>query len=590
MVQPGGRRTSAERLAWMMIPLLALIAVHPLIAHGCSCGHDFDFHVESWLDAATQFRQGVLRPQWTFSAAWNAGEPRFVFYPPLSWVLGALLTLLLPFNAAPIVFTWLALSGAGLAMFALARRFASPGVALLAATIYLANPYLLFTAFERTAYAELLAAAWLPLLVLAALRRRPTVAAIAIPLTLLWLTNAPAAVIGSYSFAWLAGLSLLIDRPRDRSAAAARVLRSLAGAAIGLCLAGFYLVPAVYEQRWVQIAMAIIPNMRVEDSFLFGHTQDVGHNVVLHTASVVGVVVLGAAALALLIAWLRERAAAPHAEVELGDSPPPRSLLSIVLLTTILLAFLLTPPSLFLWRLLPKLAFVQFPWRTLSLGGVVLGAAAALALRRVRLPMRWWAASAIVVAAALSGAAYRVFHQPCDPDELPAAIARHLAEHHGMMPTDEYTPGQADDDVLRPDDPGYWLASDAQAAAPGTVANPAEANPNFDAADMDEDITVSANAPPHLSLHLEQPEFLILNLRDYPAWDITVHHPGSTILQHPGHEQRDDGLVAIALPAGDSAIDVRWHHGGDEFAGWALSACGLAALGLARWRSRRIRV
>ena len=62
---------------------------------------------------------------------------------------------------------------------------------------------MLFTAYERTAYAELLAAAFLPLLFAAILRPRPTITGIAIPLALLWLTNAPAAVMASYALALL---------------------------------------------------------------------------------------------------------------------------------------------------------------------------------------------------------------------------------------------------------------------------------------------------------------------------------------------------------------------------------------------------
>src|SRR6201999_38080 len=106
---------------------------------------------------------------------------------PASWILGALLSLVLPFRAVPIAFTWIALSLAGLAMFRLARSLAAAPIALIASAIYLANPYMLFTAFERTAYGELLAAAWLPLLVVAALRERPRITAIAVPIALLWL-------------------------------------------------------------------------------------------------------------------------------------------------------------------------------------------------------------------------------------------------------------------------------------------------------------------------------------------------------------------------------------------------------------------
>ena len=122
---------------------------------------------------------------------YNAGEPRFIFYPPLSWMLGAALASVFPFAAVPALYTWLVLTAAGLSMFAVARRFVTPQAAFAASTLYLGNPYMLFTAFERTAYAELLAAVWLPWVFLAVWRERPSVHAVALPLALVWLTNAP---------------------------------------------------------------------------------------------------------------------------------------------------------------------------------------------------------------------------------------------------------------------------------------------------------------------------------------------------------------------------------------------------------------
>ena len=114
-----------RRVAFLL-PLLAIIAVLPLLGGGVSCGHDFEFHLQSWLDAAQQFRQGDLNPHWAFSAAYNAGEPRFIFYPPLSWTLGALLSLVLPLSAVPIAFTFVAVALACLPWFfrrlAVARR------------------------------------------------------------------------------------------------------------------------------------------------------------------------------------------------------------------------------------------------------------------------------------------------------------------------------------------------------------------------------------------------------------------------------------------------------------------------------------
>jgi hypothetical protein len=219
---PPAAQPVPPKRALLLIPIAVLLTIHPLLIHGPSCGQDLTFHLQSWLDAAQQLRHGTLYPHWDITAAWNAGEPRFLFYPPLSWLLGAALTLIFPLAACPTIFIAIALLASGLTFHKLASQFASPNAALIASALYLANPYMLFCAFERSAFAELLAAAWIPLLLLALLRPRPTpgspagspagvvtIRSIAIPLALLWLTNAPAAVIGSYTLALFATLRIL---------------------------------------------------------------------------------------------------------------------------------------------------------------------------------------------------------------------------------------------------------------------------------------------------------------------------------------------------------------------------------------------
>src|SRR5580704_7262014 len=110
----------------------AFVAILPMLLRGPSCGHDFEFHLLSWLEAANQFAHFGY-PHWAFTPAWGAGEPRFIFYPPLSWMLGAALGLILPWVWVPVVLTFLLLSATGLATFALARRLLAPAAATLAA-------------------------------------------------------------------------------------------------------------------------------------------------------------------------------------------------------------------------------------------------------------------------------------------------------------------------------------------------------------------------------------------------------------------------------------------------------------------------
>jgi hypothetical protein len=167
-------------------------------------------------------------------------------------------------------------------MVRLARTFASPDSALLAAILYLANPYMLFTAYERTALAELLTAAWIPLLLHAILGEKVTIPRIALPVALLWLTNVPAAIIGSYALALLAVIRLTtqLGAPHlasemwetRRRVPLRLAFRTLAGTALGLALAAFYIVPVACERRFVQIAMATIADMRIDQNFLFERT------------------------------------------------------------------------------------------------------------------------------------------------------------------------------------------------------------------------------------------------------------------------------------------------------------------------------
>ena len=157
-------------------------------------------------------------------------------------------------------------------MYLLALEWVTAPGAAFAACLYIANPYALFVAYERTAYGELLAGAWLPLLVLFALRRKRSMAALGLAVAALWLTNSPAAVEGSYLLALLA-VAMWIAEKNPWPA-----LRAAGGMLLGLGLAAFYIVPAAYEQRWVQIERAITPGMRVQDSFLFAHTADAFHD------------------------------------------------------------------------------------------------------------------------------------------------------------------------------------------------------------------------------------------------------------------------------------------------------------------------
>jgi hypothetical protein len=155
-----------------LILLAAAIAVVPLTMRGISCGHDFDFHLVSWMDALNALQHGVLYPHWTPSANYGAGEARFIFYPPLTWMLGAALGALFGWKDAPIALSFLLLAATGLATRSLARKFVDNNAATLAGCIAIFSTYALYCVYERTAYGELAGGFWIPLILLFALRER----------------------------------------------------------------------------------------------------------------------------------------------------------------------------------------------------------------------------------------------------------------------------------------------------------------------------------------------------------------------------------------------------------------------------------
>lgn len=552
----------------LLIPLAALLAVLPLILHGASCGHDFGFHVRNWLEVGAQWKQSVLIPRWDFTAAWDSGSPRFVFYPPLSWSIGAVLGLILPWSAVPTIFIWLALTGCGLTMYRICCEWTTSNNALIAACFYMVHPYMLFTFYERAAYAELLAAAWIPLLFLGILRSRLTVSAIALPISLLWLTNDPAAVIGCYSFALLGlmRVGFLYRRERRVRACLEEAATIAAGAVLGIGLAGFYIVPATVEQHWVQITMPFVRGVRYQDNFAFSQIGNASHDAILRTASLCGVALIAMSGIFFAIRlWIGRL----HGKQTLSKGDSRRfTVLGALAVLTCVVAFLLTSPSAFLWRHVPELKFLQFPWRFCAILGATAAALLALAMRRVRLHVFAATATAMALTMVFTLVGDHDLRQTCQAESaygLPG-IVRDFYHGGEYDPTDEYPPHGANMLAIQHSNPIYWLAVHPTDPTPGAAHN----------------YSINLQRRLHFAVTSPSPGFVVLSIRDYPAWKTSVN--GLNVVSHP---HRADGLIVLPIASGVSKIDVRYVFTTDYIAGLIFTVLSAALLFWVWWRRER---
>jgi hypothetical protein len=563
---PPKKLNSAGRYrSWMLALAVsvaaALLIIAPFFWLGIASGHDFEFHAASWLDAAGQWKEGIVYPRWTGWANHGFGEPRFIFYPPLSWMLGAALGFVVPWIAVPGVFIAIVQTIAGLCAFGLAQRWLPERGALLGAAFYAANPYALLVIYLRSDFAEQLAATFLPLLVLAALQLggiienrcnslEAAIVLFAVVFAVIWLSNAPAGVLASYSAALLIAWGAWTERSWRP------LMRGAAGLTLGLGIAGFYLLPAAYEQKWVNIGQALSSGLLPSQNFLYTVINDPEHNQFNWIASSAAILLMVTTGIATVVAHGGTPYRGPNEE----QNKLWRALLLLAASAT---ALMFSFTSIF-WTFLPELRFVQFPWRWMSVLAVPCAYFLAVAAARRRFGWTWGLA---VLAVVVGVAAFLVRRAWWDTEDIPVLQAA-IREGRGFEGTDEYDPVGDDHYNLPAKSP---LVNVLPALA--SEGGPPEATVLVEGWTAEEkEVRVTAKKPVRVALRL-------LN---YPAWRVEVNG-----LRVRGERAEESNQIIVPVKEGESRVTVRFTHTTDRALGGLLSiVCLCLALAMV-WRSKR---
>lgn len=354
---------------------LSLLVTWPVLIHGVpDLSHDGLDHARWAKQFATQFWQGDWYPRWFTNVNGGFGGPSGFFYPPLTSYVSALFW---PLVAARDPNGWLVAGYAivvaqvlsGITAYLWLRSITKPGAALLGAGVYVIAPYhLAIDVYYRGASAELWVFVWFPLVLLSAeglLRHSKWAipgAAVSYGLAVLShptvaLFFAPIAVAYVFCFS---------EKP-DRVRTTARMAAALM---LGVALNAGYLLPALLDQDKAYVAWQTIGHGDYQNQWLWQDSHELAEMGRYVYGRVAGTThplswesFLKVRFLAVTFATLT---AVPVLFFVIRLMEKTARLRRIALfygVVAVLSLFLMTKFSALIWRMVPFMKFLQFPFR-----------------------------------------------------------------------------------------------------------------------------------------------------------------------------------------------------------------------------------
>jgi hypothetical protein len=369
----------------------------PLLAPGFPVGHDTSAHLTYMYLFDAALDQGQLPVRWIEGVRPGHSQPLFSFYQPgfyyaVELVHSAIASLLLSTKLTILGAWWL-----GGAFLWLYLRPVGIWPATLGALLFVRAPYLILDVFVRAALPEFVALSLAPVILWSLDRSlRSTDArypmALALASAAMLLCHLPTVLMFVPVFLTYTGFVRLSGDTRGRW-----VARTGAACALGVGLASFYVFPAILELHLTKIRALTSEYFDYRQHFVepwqwFARTWGYGGSepgTADGMSFQAGVVQWIAAGLGLAVA----------ARMVLAGRRGHAGPLAYWLVVLTAGLFMTTSASSIIWNAVPPLAFIQFPWRFLtvvSLAIAIIGAHALWSIKRHEL-------QAIVVLCAAGG-------------------------------------------------------------------------------------------------------------------------------------------------------------------------------------------
>ena len=328
--------------------------------------HDAKHSIFFLVEFDQTFRDGFWWPRWAPDFSFGYGYPLFNMYAPLAFYAAELLHLAgLSMTTAIKTVYVLATIGAGLGMYIFVRRLYGSMAGLVAGVAYMVVPFHLVEIFVRSAYAEYVALAIIPLIFMAftELIAKPSprrVALAGLAYGILPLTHHTAFFTFS-PFLMIYILYLITAKARFHIKSWMFHTLAAAGAGIlGVAFAAIYLLPVIAETRYVKVEQwtsgsysylqhFVYFSQLFEEGWGYGYAGPGPRD---DFSFQLGIVIVALTLFAIVLSLYR-----PY---------PHRNTALFFMAASVVVVLLMTPLAGPLWQILPIAALVQFPWRLLA--------------------------------------------------------------------------------------------------------------------------------------------------------------------------------------------------------------------------------
>ncbi|MEP7270904.1 MAG: 6-pyruvoyl-tetrahydropterin synthase-related protein [Acidobacteriota bacterium] len=534
-----------NHFSWLGIAIAGIILTLPALIYGFPVhNHDGWVHTLWYSNFASQLWAGELYPRWLLGLNRGLGSPALFFYQPGPYFATSLFKPFFPGDAHGLrqlgASATLALIASGWFAYLWLCRIVPRKPALIASLVYLVMPYhLAIDLYLRGAFTEFWAFVWLPLILFLAHRLRSgerfSVAGLALSYALLIVSHLPTALI----FSPVPILYVII--PAEKGSRIRSTGRVVAALTLGIGLAAIYLLPAWTMREFVSMQEMSRPELYFENWFVLTS--------------------LFARGLPTYLSWMviSMSCAAGSAYFAAGKQPNEmvrreRAFWAAVVVGAVVM---MTPLSKPVWKLLPVLQTVQFPFRFNTILCVASAALIAFAMaspRQTTSPrsaaLRWVIALPVTVWMLI----------------YPVSVWREYIVHPVTRANlEELIENNQDAPEYRP----RWAERDAFYRLLGELGKATQ----FDQVSVIEgsaDVTVERWLPRSIGLRVSSATGATLRIKQlyFPGWRARVED-GSDLETRAA---TNGGLLDVIAPEGDHRVKIELTPGWAERWGQYVSA------------------